>query len=158
MPGPEDRQAIREASGKYRGTISGSLLIGESVSSFNEDLSITTRLPRKKGRFTNRFLLAEEVEGFEGDLGSVIDLQARIRKIKVRGKKVRYRGVVKIPEPLGLESAPMVGLLNALSKKTKTGHRLTYPIALSRLLDADNFEFLDDDLQLALFVNFLGTK
>ncbi len=152
-----DREEIREASGRYRGGISGSVLLGDTANAITDGVTISTRLPRKKGRFTNR-LIVEEFEGYEGELGTLLELNGRINRIKVRGKKVRYRGVIKIDNPFGLDSAPMVGLLNALSKRTRSGHTLNYPITLSRVLEADNYDFLDDDLQLAIFLNFKGEK
>lgn len=158
---PEDRQAIRDASGRYKGGLSGTFLFGESVNSFSTEeqgVVISTRLPRKKGKFKNR-LNVDEFEGFEGDLGTFVEIEARITKIKVRGKKIRYRGVLKLPEPLGLDKTPsLVGLLNATAKKKRSGHKLTYPITLSRLVDADDYDFLTEDVQLAIFLNFEGEK
>jgi len=66
--------------------------------------------------------------------------------------------VLKFEGLLGDDSPPLVGLLNAVSKRNPSGRKLKHPIVMSRLFEAGEIEFLDEDLQIALFLNFSGSK
>ena len=61
-------------------------------------------------------------------------------------------------EGLSGDSPPLVGLLNAVSNRSRSGRKLKYPIAMSRLYDADEIDGFEDDLQVALILNFKGSK
>ena len=58
-----DRAEIRDASGRYNGVFSGTSVIGEDASSIDAFES-SSRMPRKKGKFTSRLLF----EKFGGPL------------------------------------------------------------------------------------------
>ena len=72
-----DRAEIIDASGRYRGNFNGIFVVGEDASAI-DNFQSSTRMPRKKGRFTSRFLIEE----FEGSFA----IEGNVRKIKVRGK------------------------------------------------------------------------
>jgi len=147
-----DKEIIREASGSYEGILNGSTVFDDDVDSL-DDIDASTRMPRRKGSFTSTFTFGPQFEG-------AFEFEGRITKIKVRGKKVRYRGVLKYPVPFlpEGEESQLVGLLNATSKRKRSGWVLTYPVAITRLLEADDIEGLDQDYLIAFLLNFKGEK